>query len=56
MGNMCSVSSFAARMAVELALDAMSERDWDGWSYGIPQGSTTKKPRAKIESQSGKAK
>jgi hypothetical protein len=34
----------------------MSERDSDGRAYGIPQGSTTEKPRARIESQSRKAK
>jgi hypothetical protein len=44
------------REDVELTLDSMSERDSDGRSYGIPQGSTTGKPQAKIESQSGKVK
>ena len=34
----------------------MIERDSDGRSYGIPQGSTTAKSGSKIESQSGKAK
>jgi hypothetical protein len=34
----------------------MSVWDSDGRLYGIPQGSTTEKHRAKIESQSGKAK
>jgi hypothetical protein len=41
---------------VELALDSMSERDSVTRLYGIPQRSTTGKPQAKIESQSGKAK
>jgi hypothetical protein len=44
------------REDVELALDSMTERNSDGRSYGIPQGSTIEKPRLKIESQSGKAK
>jgi hypothetical protein len=34
----------------------MIERDSDGRSYGIPQGSTTVKSFSKIESQSGKEK
>jgi hypothetical protein len=34
----------------------MTERDSDGRSYGIPQGSTIVKSGSKIESQSGKAK
>jgi hypothetical protein len=34
----------------------MTERDSDGQSYGIPQGSTIAKSGPKIDSQSGKAK
>jgi hypothetical protein len=44
------------REDVELALNSMTERDLDGRSYGIPQGSTIGKSGLKIESQSGKAK
>jgi hypothetical protein len=54
---MMSPAVYATLSNVELALDSMSERDSDGRLYGIPQGSTTEKPRAtKIESQSRKAK
>jgi hypothetical protein len=44
------------REDVEPALDSMTERDSDGRSYGIPQGSTIGKSGLKTESQSGKAK
>jgi hypothetical protein len=52
----CFVRRHKTVPPVELALDSMSKRDTDGRSYGIPQRSTTGKPQAKIESQSGKAK